>query len=158
MDVSGSDDQGCDPIQELVHKDLEEEGFELVDLQFKRAKGHYLLRIFMDHENGVNIEDCERVSQRISESLDKADLIPGPYLLEVSSPGLDRPLKREKDFKRFQGQWIKLTFGEPLQGFQSMEGKILSVEGQVLSVEDRQRETYRIPISHIQKARLIVDF
>lgn len=158
MAVSGFNDQRYDPIKELVHRDVEEEGFELVDLQFKRAKGHYLLRIFMDHEKGVNLDDCERVSRRIGESLDAADLIPGPYILEVSSPGLDRPLKREKDFRRFQGQWIKVTFGEPLQGFQSIEGKILSVDKQVLGIEDRQKEKHRIPISHIQKARLIVDF
>lgn len=158
MDHTGLDDQGRGAIQKLIHEDVRIEGFELVEVQFNRAKGRYLLRIFIDHEQGVDLYDCERVSQRISDSLDKVDLIPGPYVLEVSSPGLDRPLKREEDFIRYRGHRVRLTVGTPDEKTQSVEGRILGVEEHTLCVEDTKGERHEIPIPSIIKARLVVDF
>jgi len=158
MDHMGLDDKVWGAIQKLIHEDVREEGFELVDVQFNRAKGRYLLRIFMDHEGGVDLNDCERVSRRISDSLDKVDLIPGPYVLEVSSPGLDRPLKREGDFIRFRGHRVKLTIGATHEKTRSVEGRILGVEEHTLCIEDMEGERYEIPVHSILKARLVVDF
>ena len=158
MVLSDFDEHKWESLQKRIHEDLEEEGFELFDLQFNRAKGRYLLRVFMDHEKGVNIDDCERVSQRISTSLDNLDLIPGPYVLEVSSPGIDRPLKKEADFRRYQGKSISITFHEPNQKIQSLVGKILSVDHEILRIEDKKKGEHKIPLSAILKARLMVTF
>lgn len=151
-------DQRRASIHKLILKDVEEIGFELVDLHFNRAKGRYLLRIFIDHEKGIKIDDCEKVSRKISASLDEVDLIPGPYVLEVSSPGLDRPLKKRGDFKRFQGCWIKLTFGDANKKTRSLEGKILSCDDSILILENRKEEKVDIPFSSIIKAKLFLDF
>lgn len=158
MALSGLNDQKWSSMNKLIRKDVEEKGFELVDMQFNRAKGRYLLRIFIDHEKGVRIDDCEIISKKISESLDEVDLIPGPYTLEVSSPGLDRPLKKNEDFKRFQGHWIKLTFSDPYQKTQSLEGKILSSGDNIFILEDKKEKKYNIPYSSIIKAKLVLDF
>ena len=157
MTVSGLNDQRWGSMQKLIHDEVEEEGFELTDLQFKRAKSRFLLRVFMDHKGGVSINDCERVSQKISTSMDSVDLIPGPYILEVSSAGLDRPLKKEKDFIRFQGHWIKITFSQGNHKNQTLEGKILSFEKHTLTIEDKKGGEYCIPYPDILKARLIVN-
>lgn len=158
MDHAGLDDQAWGAIQKMIQEDVRDEGFELVEVQFNRAKGRFLLRIFMDHEKGVDLSDCERVSQRISDSLDTVDLIPGSYVLEVSSPGLDRPLKREEDFVRYRGQRVMLTFGTPHEKIQSIEGKILGIEEHTLCIEGMNGERHEIPVPSIIKARLVVHF
>ena len=158
MDHAGLDDQGWSAIQKMIQEDVRCEGFELLEVQFKRAKGRFLLRIFMDHEKGVDLNDCERVSQRISDSLDTVDFIPGPYVLEVSSPGLDRPLKREEDFVRYRGHRVRLTFGIPQEKTESVEGKILGIEEHTLCIEGQKGKRREIPLSSIIKARLVVQF
>lgn len=158
MALSDLNDQRLASIHSLIHKDVEEKGFELVDMQFNRAKGRYLLRIFIDHENGIRINDCERVSKKISASLDEVDLIPGPYVLEVSSPGLNRLLKKKEDFERFQGKWIKLTFADPHQKTQFLDGKILSCDDNILILENKKEEKHDIPLASIIKAKLSLDF
>ncbi|MGA1796778.1 MAG: ribosome maturation factor RimP [bacterium] len=158
MDHAGLDDQCWGTIQKMIREDVRNEGFELVDVQLNRAKGRFLLRIFMDHEKGVDLNDCERVSRRISDSLDTVDLIPGSYVLEISSPGLDRPLKREEDFIRYCGQRVRLTFGAPQEKIQSVEGRILGIEEHTLHIEDMNGERREIPFPSIIKARLVVDF
>lgn len=158
MALSDLNDQRRASIHRLIHKDVEEKGFELVDMQFNRAKGRYLLRIFIDHENGIRIDDCERVSKKISASLDEIDLIPGPYILEVSSPGLDRLLKKKEDFERFQGHWIKLIFADLHQKTRSLDGKILSCDDNILILENKKEEKYNIPLASIIKAKLSLEF
>ena len=158
MAASDLNDQRWSSIDNLIHRIVEENGFEVVELQFNRAKGRYLLRIFIDHKKGVSIDDCERVSQKISESLDDIDLIPGPYMLEVSSPGLDRPLKKKEDFERLQGEWIKLTFSDLNQKIQSVEAKILSCDDNIFILENKKGEKSHIPYTSIIKAKLILNF
>jgi len=145
-------------IQDLVHKVVDEEGFELVDFQLKRAKAHYLLKVFIDIDEGVKINDCERVSKRLSSYLDEIDFIPGPYILEVSSPGLDRPLREEKDFIRFQGHKVNLYFFNENKEKQTIEGNIFSLKDNVLIIEGEKGERYEIPFCSVQKASLVIDF
>ncbi|MBN2373516.1 ribosome maturation factor RimP [bacterium] len=158
MAETGLNAQGLSLIENLINNELKEEGFDLADLQFKRAKSRFLLRIFMDNKNGVTLNDCERISQKISASLDSVDLIPGPYILEVSSAGLDRPLKKEKDFIRFQGHCIKITFSQGNNKNQTLEGKILTFEKGMLKMEGEKGLEYSIPYHDILKANLIVNF
>jgi ribosome maturation factor RimP len=158
MALSDLNDQKLASIHSLIHKDVDEKGFELVDMQFNRAKGRYLLRIFIDHENGIKIDDCEKVSKKISTSLDETDLIPGPYILEVSSPGLDRLLKKREDFERLQGHWIKLVFADSNQKTQSLDGKIFSCDDDTLILENKKEEKHNIPLASIIKAKLSLEF
>lgn len=145
-------------IQEIISKILEEEGFELVDLQFKRAKGRHLLKIFIDHDRGINIDDCENISNRVSEFIDSYDFIPGPYVLEVSSPGLDRPLKSERDYIRNIGYRVKIIFKTENHKKETIIGRIDSFKDKILILEDGNNRVHTIAFASILEGKLIIDF
>ena len=118
---------GIDPIQlveRLLQPILDEMGIELVDLEFKKAGRSYILRIFIDKPGGINLDDCAEVSRELSVQLDVEDCIPGRYTLEVSSPGLDRPLKKEQDYVRFQGRLALVKTSELLKDEKGSPRKI----------------------------------
>lgn len=106
-------------IEEAVEKLLEpllaQEGMELVDVEYVRER-NWILRIFIDKEGGVDLNDCQYISEKAGKLLDEKDLIPAEYMLEVSSPGLDRILKKDKDFKRFAGEEVDVKLFTPLPG------------------------------------------
>jgi len=93
---------------DLLEPALEGQGYELVDLEYRREERGWVVRLFIDSESGVNLDDCVRVSREIGVLLEVEDLIPQAYNLEVSSPGMDRVLKKPRDFERFAGQLVKL--------------------------------------------------
>jgi ribosome maturation factor RimP len=153
-------------------------GFDLVELQWGREGGGWALRVFIDRpftpgdgprlpgagepdplfaSPGVGFEDCERVSRDISAALDVADVIPHGYVLEVSSPGLDRPLRREEDFRRFAGQEVKLRTTEPVEGRRNFSGTLVGAQAGVAEVKVDDR-TYRVPIDLVAKANLVPDW
>lgn len=101
-----------DEIETLIRKIVESEGMELVDLEFKTGKARDLLRIFLEKNGGVTLDDCENISRQVGSVLDVKDLMKQAYVLEVSSPGIDRPFKNERDFQRNLGRAIKIHFGE----------------------------------------------
>lgn len=102
-----------DITEELVSPIVDELGLELVDIEFKKEGKNWFLRVFIDTENGVDIEDCGTVSERLSEKLDELDPITEAYFLEVSSPGAERPLKKEKDIYKAVGKNVHVTTYEP---------------------------------------------
>lgn len=153
---TSSDDQRWPAVQGLVKDITDEEGFELVELQVKRAKGRFLLRVFIDKSGGVGINDCEGISNMIGAVLDRLDIIPGPYTLEVSSPGLDRPLKKQEDFIRFNGRWIRITFNTGDTMSSTLEGKIIQYSNELLTIENKKGDRFDIPYPNILKARLII--
>lgn len=101
-------------IEELVSPIVDDKGFEIVDIEYVKEAGEYYLRIFLDKEGGISLNDCESVSRELSEILDVKDPIKDNYFLEVSSPGLDRPLKKDKDFLRYKGRDIEIKLYKPL--------------------------------------------
>lgn len=115
-------------IKSLVTDVLDELGLELIDIHFKGARGNRLLRIFVDTETGVTIDQCKNASRAISEMLDMENLIPDRYRLEVSSPGVDRPLKTERDFLKNKGRRVQITY--------FLEGQKQTITGVVEAVED----------------------
>ena len=149
-------------------------GLELFDLQFRREPSGWVLRVVLDRvptgqahepgverEEGVGIEDCQRVSQDLSALLDVEEEAFGlpdvKYTLEVSSPGLDRPLRGEGDYRRFQGRLAKIVTVEPVEGQSSFAGRVAGLDdGRVLLTEGRR--THRIPLALIKRARLDVEF
>ena len=144
-------------ITSLVMPVLQEMDLELVDVLYRRESSGWVLRLVIDKEDGVTLENCTAVSREVSHLLDIEDIIEQAYSLEVSSPGLDRPLKSTSDFQRFAGRKAKVTTKEPVEGNQVCIGRIKKVEDELIIMEVGQQEL-RIPFSEIAKARLEVEF
>ena len=109
-------------IEEIVQPIVDAKNFEIVDIEYVKEAGEYFLRVYLDKEGGISLSDCEVVSRELSEILDKKDPIKDNYFLEVSSPGLDRPLKKEKDFIRYAGRDVEIKLYKPLNGTKQLEG------------------------------------
>jgi ribosome maturation factor RimP len=176
MERSNFDLHGIDPaaLQRVVEPIVRAHGAEVVDVEFKTDRGGWVLRVSVERagasehrlstrDAAVDLELCANVSRDLSPALDVADLIPHTYHLEVSSPGVERPLRSEKDFVRFTGQRAKLRLREPMAGSTEVGvqrvvvGKLDGVaEGRVRVVDgDRSRE---VPLSNVERARLVFEF
>ena len=113
--------------ERLIMPILDEKNFELVDVEYVKEAGEYYLRIFVDKEGGISLNECEVVSRALSEILDVKDPIKDNYYLEVSSPGLDRPLKKDKDFIRYQGRDVEIKLYKPLNGSKQLEAELVGL-------------------------------
>jgi len=143
-------------VEELLADPIRHLGFELVACEFRTIGGRPTLQVFIDCEGGVSIDDCVTVNRGIGDLLDVEDIVPGRYDLEVSSPGLDRPLRRDADFVRFAGQRAKVRTFEPIEGRRNFSGVIGAVdEGIVEMLIDG--DCYRVPVAAMEKANLVVD-
>ena len=146
-----------DKLLELLGPEVAALGYELVELDAPGAGGSGTLRIYIDREDGITVDDCERVSHRVSGVLDVEDPIPGHYVLEVSSPGLDRPLFEPDHFTRFVGHLARVKLKAPVDGRSNFRGRILAVEGDevVLQVDG---QAMRLPFARLASARLVPEF
>lgn len=144
-------------LTELLQPLVEELGYEFVGLEYSSNPKNSVLRVYIDQEDGVNLDDCSRVSHEAAALLDVEDPISGHYKLEISSPGLDRPLFTPEHYARFAGSEARLTLYAPEAGRRKFRGRILdAAEGRVrLSVED---EEMVFEFSNIAKANLVPDF
>ena len=128
-------------------------GYELIELEYAPGRAHALLRLYIDREGGVGLDDCERVSREVSSLLDLEDPIPSAYTLEVSSPGFDRLLRTPAHFGRFLGARVFVELKEPREGRRRYTGKLLTVnEGGIALEVDRERVA--MTFAEIGKARL----
>ncbi len=144
-------------VERLILPILEEEGMELVDIEYKMGKGRSILRLYINKPEGVKINDCERVSKRIDPILERSDIIGGRYLLQVSSPGLDRPLKKEEDFKRFIGRLIKVKTFSPIDNQKTFVGTLKDYKEERVALETKEGKIIEIPMKHIAKANLEIE-
>lgn len=144
-------------VKTLIDPILLEQRLELVEIEYQREARGWVLRLYIDKEGGVTLDDCTRVSQEVGRILDVEDLIPVPYFLEVSSPGLTRPLKTERDFRKAQNQLVKIRTFEPVINRREFKGKILEVTNQTIEI-DVDGVKIQIPISKIAKANLELEF
>ncbi|WP_281975556.1 ribosome maturation factor RimP [Halobacillus litoralis] len=147
--------------ERLVHPILDEMDLELVDIEYKKEGQNWYLRVFIDKEGGVDIEECGQVSEQLSEKLDEEDPIEIPYFLEVASPGAERPLKSEADFTKFVGEYVYMKLYEPIDGEKEFEGTLKSFEDSTAVVEIRiktRKKQLEIPYQKIAKANLAVTF
>jgi ribosome maturation factor RimP len=134
-------------------------GFELTDVEMKRDRGGHLVRIYVDREGGIGLEELQSVSEEVSTILDVEDAVPTSYTLEVSSPGLDRPLRSEADYRRFVGKLVKLSTYEPVEGRRHWTGRLLSLEEGVVSLSlEKEKVVARVPLAKVAHARLEVEF
>ncbi|MDT8858989.1 ribosome maturation factor RimP [Alkalihalobacillus sp. MEB130] len=146
---------------ELVTPILEELNLELVEVEFKKEGPNWFLRIFIDSDKGVDLEDCGLVSERLSDKLDELDPIPQAYFLEVSSPGAERPLKKEKDVIKAIGKDVHVKTYEPIDGEKTFEGKLINFDGVTLEIEVKiktRKKVYTIPYDKVANARLAILF
>jgi ribosome maturation factor RimP len=144
-------------VRALAEPILADRDLELVEVEFQRETQGWILRLYMDRAGGVTLDDCQAVSQELGDHLDVAEIVEYPYHLEVSSPGLDRPLTREADFVRFAGKAARIVTRDPIQGQRNFRGRLAGlVDGAVLLdlAEGRQA---RIPRDLIAKARLEIE-
>ena len=132
-------------------------GSELVDAEFRREAHGWVLRLYMDRPGGVTLEDCQRVSEELGDHLDVEDFIGYPYHLEVSSPGLDRPLTRDQDFVRFAGQAARLSTSEALQGRRNFRGRLAGLQDGAVLLDLPDGQRVLIPRELILRARLEPD-
>ncbi|SHE60968.1 MULTISPECIES: ribosome maturation factor RimP [Thermoanaerobacter] len=115
--------------KDLVMPILEKNNFELVDVEYKKEGSHWYLRVYIDKEGGITLDDCQLVSEYLSDRLDEADPIEHSYILEVSSPGLDRPLKKPRDFERNIGKEIEISLYSPIDKRKKFEGELIEFTG-----------------------------
>ena len=132
-------------------------GYELVEIEYNPSTRHGVLRIYIDHEDGIQLDDCTDVSHQVSALLDVEDLIQGHYNLEVSSPGLDRPLTSIKDYQRFTGEIVKIKTAMAIDGRRNFKGRLRGVEADEINIECDGQQFY-LPLASIEKARLVPEF
>jgi ribosome maturation factor RimP len=140
----------------LLEPPIQALGYELVDLE-ARIGGSGLLRIIIDQDAGINLDDCERVSRQLGAFLDVEAPIPGSYRLEVSSPGLDRPLRTAEHFQRFAGHEAKIRLVHPLEGRRNFRGRLLGLKDARILI-DIDGKTWELPHADVVSAQLVPEF
>jgi ribosome maturation factor RimP len=152
-------------IRAIAVRVAESRGLDVWDVQSRREATGHVVRIFIDRpgpaatpEDSVSIEDCEQVNREISTILDVEDPLPFAYTLEVSSPGLDRPLRGADDYRRFAGRLAKVVVSEAVDNQKAFEGRLRGLENDEVMLEARNGRMHRLPLRLITRARLEVEF
>jgi len=145
-------------VREIASRVAEGSGLELVFVEIGRMGGRRILKLTIDREGGVNLDDCADFSRRVGAYLEAEDPIPGAYSLEVSSPGLDRRLVKPSDYTRFAGQSAKVKLGTPFEGQRNFTGRLAGLEGREILLEVEGGRTVRLPFDSVEMARLIPTF
>jgi ribosome maturation factor RimP len=141
----------------LIEPILDEMQIELVDVEYLSEGGRWVLRIYVDRDGGITLDDCVQVSREIEDLIEVKDVFQQAYVLEVSSPGLNRPLKKEKDFVRAVGENVDIRMAAPVDGRRNFKGRLESFEDGVLCVNVND-DRFHLPCGGVEKANLIYDF
>lgn len=145
-------------VEEMARPVAEKNHLELVDVEYIKEGKSWYLRIYIDKDGGVDVEDCRSVSEEMSDLLDQKDPIPTSYFLEVSSPGLERVLRKDRDFVRYRGRDIEVKLYKPLDGQKVFHGRLIGLtDNQVQFVDDTEKER-SIPREEIAQVRLYYKF
>jgi ribosome maturation factor RimP len=148
----------ADIVRQLVMPILEDNGFELVDIEFKKEGAEQYLRIFIDKPDGITIDDCELISRHLSDKLDEEDPIPQAYILEVSSPGIDRPLKTQRDFERNMGKQVEIRLYKQFMGHKAYKGTLVGFDDERVEIETVDNQRLSFGISDIALIKPIIEF
>ena len=147
-------------VEKQIEKIVSSEGIELVHIDYHRQGRGYLLRVDIDKDGGVTLEDCEMASRQISAFLDVEDVVPTEFELQVSSPGLDRKFYKPSDYQKFLGRLVRVKTSKPIRGLHVIVGTLKEYDGQNIVVSDsavKKDPDYRIPLADIKEARLEVE-
>lgn len=157
--------QPLDRVRELAARVAGDYGLDIFDVELKREGSQQVLRVIVDRpgpaatpEESVSIDDCARVAEDLGTLLDVEDVMPGNYTFEVSSPGLDRPLRSADDYRRFAGRWAKIVTSQPVHRQTAFAGRVKGVEGDDVVFESEGKKLIKIPLRLINRARLEVEF
>jgi ribosome maturation factor RimP len=157
--------QPIEQLRAIAERVAASRGLEIWDIQSRREATGHVVRVFIDRpgpaataEESVSIEDCEQVNREISTILDVEDPLPFSYTLEVSSPGLDRPLREVADYRRFTGRLAKVVVSEPVDNQKAFEGRLRGVEQDEVLLEAPNGRMHRLPVRLITRGRLDVEF
>jgi ribosome maturation factor RimP len=143
-----------------IEKIVTSEGLELVHVEYRRQGRTYLLRIDIDKDGGVTLEDCQQVSHQVSAWLDVEDPVPGEYELQVSSPGLDRKFYKDSDYQKFIGRLVRVKASKAIRGLHVIVGRLKEFDGKKIVVTDpvmKKDPDYEIPLADIKETRLEVE-
>jgi ribosome maturation factor RimP len=146
-----------DRVSAIADPILSNEGMELVEIEYRRESKGWVIRLYIDKEGGVTLDDCTRISQEVGRSLDVEDFISTPYTLEVSSPGLARPLKKEKDFMKYRNHMIKVKTIDPIENRRQFKGKLLGITENRIEIA-MDGGVFQILLSNVAKANLEIDW
>jgi len=147
----------AESVRQIVTPVLASEGMELIDIEYRREGRGWVLRVFIDKKGGVTLDDCTNVSHQIGDLIEVKDIIDHPYILEVSSPGVNRPLKNISDFERFKGKQVKIKARILIDGRRNFEGTLTGYDQGIVRIAIDSK-IYGIPYKEIVKANLIYDF
>jgi ribosome maturation factor RimP len=157
--------QPLEHIRAIAERVAAARGLEIWDIQSRRETGGHVVRVFIDRpgpsatpDDSVSVEDCEQVNREIGTILDVEDPLPFSYTLEVSSPGLDRPLRNLAEYKRFAGRLAKIVVSEPVNNQKAFEGRLSGVDGDVVLLESPNGRLHKLPMRLITRGRLEVEF
>jgi ribosome maturation factor RimP len=157
--------QPLEQIRAIAERVAAERGLEIWDIQSRRETNGHVVRVFIDRpgpsataDESVSIEDCEQINREISTILDVEDPLPFAYTLEVSSPGLDRPLRTVDDYRRFTGRLAKVVVSEPVDNQKAFEGRLGGVDKDAVLLQARNGRLHRLPVRLITRGRLEVEF
>ncbi len=145
-------------LTDIVKEEVKQAGYEFVDLKYGKRGKSWFMQVFADTEDGITLSDCEKLSKKLEYELDRhPELLKHAYRLEVSSPGLDRPLKSEQDFNKFKGKKTKLKFYGPFENYRNWTGKIIEARDGKLIFEDEEGQKRAADIEKIAKAKLEIN-
>ncbi|GAA0785223.1 MULTISPECIES: ribosome maturation factor RimP [Pseudomonadati] len=144
-------------LVEMLAVPVEALGFQLWGIEYVQAGKHSIVRVFIDHENGINIEDCAEVSRQVSAVLDVEDPISTEFTLEVSSPGVDRPLFNAQQYAAYIGEDAKVQLTMPVAGSRNLKGAITKIEGQMLTIKVDGKDLV-VALDNIRKGNIIAKF
>ena len=147
-------------VEEEIEKIVSSEGLELVHIDYRKQGRGWLLRIDIDKDGGVTLQDCELVSHQVSAFLDVEDVVPAEYELQVSSPGLDRKFYKESDYQKFIGRKVRVKTSKPIRGLHVIVGRLEEFDGKEIVVTDPQAKKdprYVVPLADIKETRLEVE-
>lgn len=145
-----------DSLAAMLRPLVEGLGYELWELEYTPGRGSGLLRVYIDSSAGITLDDCERVSRAVSDLLDAADPLPGQYTLEVSSPGIERPLRTAQQFAGYVGEQVFVELAKPLEGRRRFTGRLAAAGAESIEVETDGRR-YALPVDGIRRAHLAPD-
>lgn len=148
----------AETVKNIAEPIAREQGIELVDVEFFREGKDRYLRVYIDKDGGVTLDDCEAVSKPLSDKLDELDPIPQSYILEVSSPGVERPFKTGRDFERAMGENVRIKFYKAIDGSKTIEGILEEYDGETVTIitDNEERKTYQL--KDVSKIHRIIVF
>lgn len=147
-------------VEDEIEKIVSSEGLELVHIDYRKQGRGWLLRIDIDKEGGVTLDDCQLVSHQVSAFLDVEDVVPAEYELQVSSPGLDRKFYKESDYRKFIGRQVRVQTTKAIRGLHVIVGRLEEFDGKEIVVTDPQSKKdprYVVPLTYIKETRLEVE-